>query len=202
MRPSLFLPSSTPPFNPVKSPRPPKLKETSCSPGWSKSFSPEFRRECPAREGERSRALVPTPPLAAGGSWEGHFACSSPIFSSAKWAKCRNARGVLVGITGQRKKGMGSQEPQTSPACSCLVSLWESEFTSLGTKFHSPSNVGIGDSKLPSGALDTVKRFLCYGFFGIGYLSACESPIHLSSSPAYPRPGTLSCALWYFWARM
>lgn len=53
----------------------------------------------------------------------------------------------------QRKKGMGSQEPQTSPACSCLVSLWESEFTSLGTKFHSPLNVGIGDSKLPSGTL-------------------------------------------------
>lgn len=102
----------------------------------------------------------------------------------------------------QPKRGMGSQEPQTSPACSCLVSLWESEFSSLGTKFHSPLNVGIGDSKLPSGALDTVKCFLCYGFFGVGYLSACESPAHLSSSPAYPRPGTLSCAFWYFWARV
>lgn len=72
--PSLFSPREVPSTSqPSKDSSPPKAQGNLPTAGQSKS-SPEFRRQCYAKERGLSRSLVPAPPRAGGeGSWEGHF---------------------------------------------------------------------------------------------------------------------------------
>lgn len=123
---------------PVIGSHPPKLEETF----WKLSLPPTpapspagtnpspQNREAALCSGEHglSRALVPTPPLNSGASWERHFASLRPIFSLVKAAECGNAPSVLVRVTGPRghverehENGAGSQSLRASPVHPSLV---------------------------------------------------------------------------------
>lgn len=200
------------PFVPQpRQPHPPKLKETFSPAPPEQTLLPGFQEVALCKGRRAEPGFCPHPTTGWRGFLGGASCLFEPHFLICQILSVEMEKVFSGGSQGHRgmggcivRRGWEARSPKLAQlACSSPVSLWESEFTSLGVQNLPILQMWeLKTRKLPSGALDIVKYFSHYSLFGVGYLSDCESSIQPPAPPACPRPGTLSCALWYSWACM
>lgn len=177
-------------------------------------MSPEFREECPSREGKLSWALVPTRTLAGwrggglgrGGRGNGVLPVRAPFSHPPNRPGVETHKASLWGARGRRAAGGRSVRrggEARSPKLAQPVPL-----SCRSGRVRSPPRVqnfailrtgGIEDPQLPSAALDAGLRLWLLRYRFLLRPGIAPPP---SASPACPGQGTPSCAFGYFWARM